>query len=149
MKYDYNNIDTLEDLVGILLQEIEERKEDVGFVNIAEHYLESVREELAIDNEDVEICNEIIEEVIDFLNTYKPTLTCVGVNGEDNVCNITLIGVQGYLIHNYTLQVNTEKLKDYNVAYMLSTKVRTLYYSMEELPTKTDIMDIIREITEE
>lgn len=149
MKYDYNNIDTLEDLVGILLQEIEERKEDIGFVNIAEHYLESIREELAIDNEDVEICNEIIEEVIDFLNTYKPTLTCVGVNGEDNVCNITLIGVQGYLIHNYTLQVNTEKLKDYNVAYMLSTKVRTLYYSMEELPTKTDIMDIIREITEE
>lgn len=149
MKYDYNNIDTLEDLVGILLQEIEERKEDIGFVNIAEHYLESIREELAIDNENVEICNEIIEEVIDFLNTYKPTLTCVGVNGEDNVCNITLIGVQGYLIHNYTLQVNTEKLKDYNVAYMLSTKVRTLYYSMEELPTKTDIMDIIREITEE
>lgn len=149
MKYDYNNIDTLEDLVGILLQEIEERKEDIGFVNIAEHYLESIREELAIDNENVEICNEIIEEVIDFLNTYKPTLTCVGVNGEDNVCNITLIGVQGYLIHNYTLQVNTEKLKDYSVAYMLSTKVRTLYYSMEELPTKTDIMDIIREITEE
>ena len=66
MKYDYNNIDTLEDLVGILLQEIEERKEDIGFVNIAEHYLESIREELAIDNEDVEICNEIIEEVIDF-----------------------------------------------------------------------------------
>lgn len=149
MKYDYNNIDTLEDLVGILLQEIEERKEDIGFVNIAEHYLESIREELAIDNENAEICNDIIEEVIDFLNTYKPTLTCVGINGEDNICNITLIGVQGYLIHNYTLQANTEKLKDYNVAYMLSTKVRTLYYSMEELPTKTDIMDIIQEITEE
>ena len=149
MKYDYNNIDTLEDLVGILLQEIEERKEDIGFVNIAEHYLESIREELAIDNENVEICNEIIEEVIDFLNTYKPTLTCVGVNGEDNICNIALIGVQGYLIHNYTLQANTEKLKDYNIAYMLSTKVRTLYYSMEELPTKTDIMDIIREVTKE
>ena len=149
MKYDYNNIDTLEDLVGILLQEIEERKEDIGFVNIAEHYLESIREELAIDNENAEICNEIIEEVVDFLNTYKPTLTCVGINGEDNICNITLIGVQGYLIHNYTLQANTEKLKNYNVAYILSTKVRTLYYSMEELPTKTDIMDIIREITEE
>lgn len=149
MKYDYNNIDTLEDLVGILLQEIEERKEDIGFVNIAEHYLESIREELAIDNENAEICNEIIEEVIDFLNTYKPTLTCVGINGEDNICNITLIGVQGYLIHNYTLQANTEKLKDYSIAYMLSTKVRTLYYSMEELPTETDIMDIIREIMEE
>lgn len=68
MEYKYEDINNLEELKDILLKEINEKVDNKKFVKMALSYFQEVLEELSDPNEHIAKCNEIIAEVVEFLN---------------------------------------------------------------------------------
>lgn len=76
MKYKYEDIDTLEQVRDILLEEMNEKANHKNFIKMALSYLREINEELADDNEHIAICNELILEVINFINKSQCDIIC-------------------------------------------------------------------------
>ena len=76
MKYKYEDINNLEELKDILLKEINEKADNKKFVKMALSYLQEVLDELSDPNEHIAKCNEIIAEVIEFLNASQYDIIC-------------------------------------------------------------------------
>lgn len=76
MKYKYEDINNLEELKDILLKEINEKADNKKFVKMALSYLQEVLDELSDPNEHIAKCNEIIAEVIEFLNASQCDMIC-------------------------------------------------------------------------
>ena len=76
MKYKYEDFNDLEELKDILLKEINEKADNKKFVKMALSYLQEVLDELSDPNEHIAKCNEIIAEVIEFLNASQCDMIC-------------------------------------------------------------------------
>lgn len=76
MKYRYEDIDTLSDMRDIVIKEINNRADNKQFIQMATSYLGEIMEELDDPNENVAKCNELIDEVVDWLNDTENDMKC-------------------------------------------------------------------------
>lgn len=107
-------------------------------------------EELAEDEEEeIEMLdyNDEDEEDMD----YKPleTLVCVGVGENDNKdgLKIVLIGVDDNILGEYNVIINVKNyspIELYKLSYIISQKVKNLYYTSEGNITQENILELVR-----
>ena len=88
--------------------------------------------------------NEDEEEI-----NYEPleTLKGVGVKDTENGIEIMLMGTTSGLLQKYEIIMNIKNYNEtdlFNICYEISNEVKNLYYSIGRVPTKEEVLNVIR-----
>lgn len=119
MKYNYDDIRDLEQLKDILIKKMNEYHNNKKVVDMIISYLGEIIDMILDDREDINGCNQIIEEVINYLNDIDKQMTCPMCQ-EEKMKHIEYNGTHIYICEHcpfigfeYVEQKDIDNLKEY------------------------------------